>query len=119
SIDVRQGKAVYLSDLKPTVYEHRPFLDVRWPYEMDRSVAGNELRLGGSTYDKGIGLHSESRLSFTLNGQYRRFEALVGLDDRTGQGGRVLVRVLVDGRPKGDNDKELTSAAGPRAMAID
>ena len=119
SLDIRQGKAAYLSDLKPKRYEHTPFLGVRWPYEMDRSVAGRELRLAGNTYDKGVGLHSESRLTFNLAGEYRRFEAIVGLDDLTGQGGSVRVRVLVDGKAREVGDKELTSAAGPRELRVD
>jgi hypothetical protein len=119
SLDIRQGKATYLSDLKPKRYEHTPFLGVRWPHEMDRSVAGNEMRLARHTYDKGVGLHSESRLTFDLGGSYRRFESTVGLDDRTGQGGSVRIRVLVDGQAKEVGDKELTSATGPRVVSVD
>jgi len=119
SLDVRQGKAVYLSDLKPRGYEHRPFLGVRWPYEMDHSAGGRAIRLGGSSYDKGIGLHSESRLTFALNGEYRRFEAIVGLDDRGGRGGRAIVKVLVDGAPKPIGEPELTSASAPRLVEVD
>ena len=51
--------------------------------------------------------------------QFRWFEAAVGLDDRTGQGGSVRVRVLVDGIEKGGNDTELTAATGPRAVRVD
>ncbi len=47
ALDVRQGRADYLSDLKPLRYEHTPYLGVRWPYALDTSVAGNELRVGG------------------------------------------------------------------------
>jgi hypothetical protein len=119
SMDVRQGKAVYLSDLKPKSYEHTPYLGVRWPYEMDRSVAGNSIRLAGNAFDKGIGMHSESRLSFNLGGQYRRFEALVGLDDRTGQGGRVKIRVVIDGKDRDVGDPAITSAIGARPVRVD
>lgn len=119
ALDVRQGKVVYLSDLKPKKYEHIPYLGVKWNYEPDRSVAGRELRVAGNTFDKGIGLHSESRLTFALNGDFRRFEALVGLDDRTGQGGSVSIRVFVDGQEKAIDDKELTAATGPRPLRID
>ena len=100
ALDLRQGRAVYLSDLKPRRYEHTPYLGVRWPYTFDTSVVGNELRIGGSTYDKGIGMHSQSRLSFNLSGGYQWFEAWVGLDDRTGRDGSVLVQVLLDGKPQ-------------------
>ena len=118
-LDIRQGKAVYLSDLKPKRYDYTPYLGVRWPFALDRSVAGHELRLGGHTYDKGIGLHSESRLTFDLGGSYRRFESTVGLDDRTGQGGSVRIRVLVDGQAKDVGDKEISSATGSRDARVD
>jgi hypothetical protein len=110
---------VYLSDLKPKAHEHRAFLGVKWTYQMDHSASGGSIRLGGSSYDKGIGLHSESRLTFALNGQYRRFEALVGLDDRTGRGGRAIIRVLVDGQAKDIGAPEVTSASAPRPIEVD
>ncbi len=118
-LETRQGPAVYLSDLKPTGYEHQPFLGISWPYLLDRSVSGKSLLLGGHVYDKGIGMHSQSRLSFDLNGQYRRFESWVGLDDVRGQGGRVVVRVLADGEPVGGGEAELSSAQGPRWIEAD
>jgi hypothetical protein len=120
ALDIRQGKATYLSDLKPKSYEHTPYLGVGWNYEMDRSVAGLPLRLGDNVFDKGIGLHSQSRLTFTLNGNYRRFESLVGLDERTGQGGSVRIAVLVDGHAKDlGAAKEISSTAGPRFLQVD
>ncbi len=119
SLDIRQGKAVYLSDLKPRRYEHTPFLGVRWPYEMDRSVGGGRLRVAGHTFDKGIGLHSDSRLTFDLGGAYRRFESTVGLDNLGGRGGSVRIRVLVDGQAKIGDDKELSIATGPREVNVD
>jgi hypothetical protein len=120
ALDIRQGKVVYLSDLKPRAYEHTPFLGLRWNYEMDRSVAGLPLRLNGSLFDKGIGLHSESRLSFTLNGNFRRFESLVGLDDQTGQGGSVRIAVVADGKPRDLGPaRELSTASGPHSLRVD
>jgi hypothetical protein len=120
ALDIRQGKAVYLSDLKPKSYEHTPYLGLRWNYEMDRSVAGLPLRLNGSQFDKGIGLHSESRLTFALGGNYRRFESLVGLDDQTGQGGNVRIAVLADGKPKDLGPaRDLASATGPHPLRVD
>jgi hypothetical protein len=53
-----------------------------------------------------------------LDGNYRRFETTVGLDDRTGHGGSVRIRVLVDGMEKAGGD-ELTSANSPRQLRID
>ncbi len=38
------GRAVYLSDLKPGEYRFVPYLDLTWPYRLDRGVAGTWLR---------------------------------------------------------------------------
>jgi hypothetical protein len=112
---VQQGKAVYLSDQKPKQYEHKPYLPgaMHWPYAANRSVAGRDLRAGGSTHDCGVGMHSACQLTYDLGGGYQRFEALVGLDERTGAKGSVRVRVLVDGKPQDLGEgRELTARDG-------
>jgi hypothetical protein len=119
ALDIQQGKAVYLSDLKPSKYEYIPYLDEAWPYALDGNVADHDLLLSGSTYDKGIGMHSHSRLTYRLAGGYRRFEALVGLDDKDGRRGSVRIRVLADGKPVDLGlDRELTAHSGPLPVSI-
>lgn len=120
ALEVLDGRVVYLSDLKPKRYDFTPALDVHWPFIRDGSVVGDALRLGGGTYDRGLGMHSASRLSFDLGGNYRRFEALVGLDDRTGRGGSVRVGVLVDGKPRDlGTTGDLTAKNGPLPIRVD
>jgi len=99
ALDLFGGAAVYLSDLKPIKYAFQPYLDLRWPLVTDASVVGNDLRVGPGVYTKGLGMHAHSRVSYTLAGGYRRFEALVGLDPRQGQQGSARIRVLADGKP--------------------
>lgn len=116
ALDVLQGGAVYLSDLKPSKSEVSGFVGTGWPWAADRTVRGNPLRIltpaGESTFDKGIGTHPRTVLTYALNGEYVRFEALVGLDASTGNRGRAAVRVLLDGKPADLPDlKALT--AGP------
>jgi hypothetical protein len=122
ALDVYQGRAVYVSDLKPTRFEFTPYLGEGgpvWPFVADGSVADRDLRLAGSTYDKGLGLHSKSRVSYNLAGAYRRFEARVGLDDETGREGSVRMRVLADGKPLDIGaDRELTARTGPLVVAV-
>jgi hypothetical protein len=119
ALDLCGGCAVYLSDLKPQSYEHMPYLGVRWPYTRDASVAGNALCVGGSTYDKGIGMHSQSRLTFDLGGSYRWFEAVLGLDERTGREGSVAIQVLVDGRRIDlPGAAELTGVSKPLSVRV-
>ncbi len=110
ALDLHQDNAVYLSELKESKYIFEPFLDVKWPFAVDGNVAEHDLRLAGSTYDKGISMHSHSRLTYRLSGSYRRFEALAGLDDKDGQGGEARLRVLADGKTL--LDRALTSKEG-------
>jgi hypothetical protein len=118
ALNTYQGKAVYLSDLAPRRYEHTPYLGVHWPLANDRSVTGSDLRLAGGTFDKGLGLHSASRVTFALPAGATRFEALVGLDEQTGRRGGVTVRVLADAKPLLDPAPELSAADPPRSLRI-
>jgi hypothetical protein len=120
ALDVRGGSATYLSDLKALKYEHTPFLGTSWPLVLDGSVTDRELRLAGSTFDKGLGMHAESRVSYALDEKYRWFEALVGLDPQEGQLGRVRLGVLVDGRERDLGwNKDFTAADGTLALRLD
>jgi hypothetical protein len=100
ALDLRQGRAVYLSDLKPLDYVCNPFLGISWPLTPDAGTAGGPLRIGGNCYDKGLGMHAESRVTYDLAGKYDWLEAVVGLDDQIGRQGRVRIEVQVDGRPQ-------------------
>jgi hypothetical protein len=100
ALDTVRGKATDLSALKPKV-EQGGFLGVAWPWAADRTVRGDPLRLltanGVETFDRGLGTHPRTVLTYELAGKYRRFEALVGLDPVTGRQGRAVVRLTVDG----------------------
>ena len=119
ALDLYQGRAVYLSDLKPKRYEFTPYLGVSWPFATDASVAGNPIRVAGNNYDKGVGMHSQSRLTYELTAGYCWFEAWVGLDDQTGKAGNALIHVLVDGKaqPIGEQG-DLTLANSPRPIRV-
>jgi hypothetical protein len=119
AIYVFQGAAVYLSDLKPRETAYNFYGSETWPFVADGTVDRRDLCLGGSTYDKGLGMHSETRLTYDLGGRYQRFEALVGLDPRTGQRGSVRLRVLVDGQDRIPGSLELTGQTLPTPLRID
>ncbi len=123
ALDVFQGKAVYLSDIKPKKVEQGGFLGVQWPWAADRAVNGSPLRLmsaeGVSTFDKGLGTHPRTVLTYDLGGKYRRFEALVGLDPESGVRGRVGVRVLVDGKEQVVPGLGAVTAGTPVPVRID
>ena len=124
ALNVLQGPATYLSDLKPKKAEVVGFLGEGWPWAADRSVRGQPLKLltkeGESTLDKGLGTHAKTVLTYDLGGKFSRFEASVGLDAATGKRGRADVRVLLDGKEVGPAELK-TLAAGvaiPRGAIV-
>ncbi len=102
------GQADYLSDLKASSYKHVPFLDLAWPFAIDRSVLDQPLRAGQATFRKGLGMHSTARITYDLPRAYRRFQSEVAIDDATSGGGSVTFRVLVN-RGGGSWDEALVT----------
>ncbi len=111
------GQVTYLSDLAAS-YRHVPYLDLAWPYRNDRAVSGGMLRAGGRLYLKGLGVHSTSRLSYTLAEPCRRFEAELAVDHQTSGSGSVAFRVFADGQLKYASPI-LRGGAPPLAVRVD
>jgi hypothetical protein len=88
-------RVAYLETLKPASYRHVPYLATEWPYAANRSTAGGLLRSQGRLYLHGVGMHSASRLTFSLDGSMRRFAADLAIDESAGTGGSVVFRVFV------------------------
>jgi hypothetical protein len=63
-------------------------------------VLSEPLTVGGERYLTGIGMHSAARLTYRLDGSYRRFDASIAIDDSSGRRGSVVfgVYVLGDGK---------------------
>jgi hypothetical protein len=117
------GRTKYLSDLKPSGYQHIPFLDLAWPYHADRNVAGSQLRAGGRLYLKGLGMHSAARLTYDLTKPYRAFKAEVAIDDQTAGRGSALFRAYTnDGSGKWQIKYEspiIRGGAAPAPISVD
>jgi hypothetical protein len=89
-----EARAIYLSDLPSSQYEHVPYLTLKWPFYRDCNVLGGRLRCQGRYYCKGLGMHTASRLVYQFERPYRRFESEVAVDDAAGRHrGSVLFRV--------------------------
>jgi hypothetical protein len=112
------GRTVYLSDLKPAEYRHVPYLDLPWPYRTDRNVTGSLLRCNQRIYLKGLGVHSAARLTYLLDGSYKRFQADLGIDDSAGGRGSVGFRLFADGKPKFASGP-IRGGAAPAPVSLD
>ena len=95
---VRSSRVVYLSDLKPESVKQLAFVTLARPWQRDRSVTGKPLTLAGKSFDKGIGVQSQSELTFDLPGEYDVLAASIGIvADAAGKGDCVF-EVHVDGQ---------------------
>ena len=91
-------QAVFLSDLAFTSATNG------WgPVEKDSSNGesaagdGHTISIRGVTYAKGLGVHPNSDIVYTLNKAYTNFSSDVGVDDETGGRGSVTFQVWTDG----------------------
>ncbi len=66
--------------------------------QVDKSITGRTLTIGGRAFDKGVATHADSILHIQLDGQTERFTAYVGVDDATGPRGSLRFKVYGDGR---------------------
>jgi hypothetical protein len=109
---------IYLSELEPAEYEHRPFLSIARPLGRDRSAVGSRLRKNGRLYLKGLGMQSWSRVVYRLGRGYQRFECLVALDDLAAGQGSVEFVVRVDDQEK-YRSGIIRGTDDPRAVRVD
>jgi hypothetical protein len=116
-LDVKNGRLVYLTDLRPSEIRETPFLDGSFPMQMDRAVSGRPLRLGGRTYSRGLGMHSRCEATFALDGGFATFEATIGVDDGVAPRGSVIFRVYADQNPKPSFESRVMRG-GDRPEAI-
>lgn len=70
------------------------------------STSQEKLRIAGESYAHGIGCHAPSDMRFSLDGKYRRFLSMVGVDD-TGSGS-VTFEVHADGKKRFDSGAMLS-----------
>jgi sRNA-binding regulator protein Hfq len=93
AIQSLDGPVVYLSDLEGADYRGVPYLSVKWPFTRDRNVLGEPIAVRGKRYSKGIGMHSAARLTYHLDGDYRRFDSAIAVDDSAKRRGSVTFGV--------------------------
>lgn len=100
--DFSLGKVVYLSSMEPRSVKYTDCpqfpddTDFRWEFRRDRSLEGKPLRLGQKTYSRGLAIHSKTELKYRLGGEFRRLQALLGVDDEISRFGAVSLRILGD-----------------------
>jgi hypothetical protein len=106
-LDYSRGNVAYLSDLETQVDappipvdEKELRLNVSAPYLRDQGIAGESLKLGTESFPKGVLVAPDTAVTYTLNGDYREFKAVVGIPENTPDA-NLAAKVIIegDGRP--------------------
>lgn len=101
SIDFSLGKIRYLSAMEPRSVQFTPYFKAEWEIQRDRGFSGAPLTIGRRTYTRGLAIHSKTLVRYRLAGEYRRFQAVVGLDGELYSGaqyGDAHIEVRADGK---------------------
>jgi len=106
-------ETVYVSDLEPELIQQD------WgSLGRDLSVDGNDLKVAGESFQKGVGTHARSEIRYQTFGAFTRFRARVGIDDEVESPTPVAVIFEVWG-----DDRRLWSSApiqnGREALNVD
>jgi hypothetical protein len=118
-LEARLVLSVFLGDLTPLVASNG-----YGPWEQNLSNGANvpndgeQIRLNGQGYARGLGVHAPSSLKYDLGGRYSAFEAVVGVDDETNGAGSVEFQVYADGALRFDSGT-MTASSTPRTAFAD
>jgi NPCBM/NEW2 domain len=102
--DYARGNIAYLSDIEPKIdapalppEEKR--LNLEQPFFKDRLPAGDPLKLGNDTFQKGLVVAADTALTFNIGGDYREFKALLGMPENSPDANlEAKVTIEADGR---------------------
>jgi hypothetical protein len=95
---IRSHQVAFLSDLKPVLEEQQPIVTWPLPAQRDKSVVGSVLTIADRSFDKGLGVHARSALTFAADKSWDTLAATIGLDASSGGRGDCVFVVEADGK---------------------
>lgn len=123
TLDFSLGKVQYLSAMEPrevkfTTFYNDPLESLLFQYRKDRALLhGHQLQLNKKKYARGLWIHSRTFLKYRLGKDFRRFRAVMGIDDNAGGVGDVRVVITGDGKTLLETD--VRTGDKPRELDID
>lgn len=94
-----------------------PLVEQFYRPRFDEALESGPLKLGDRDYARGLALHSRTELAFLLPEPFKRFTAVVGIDDRVRPGGNVRLVIRADERVL--LDRIVTGAEEPLPISLD
>jgi hypothetical protein len=96
-LDYSKDKIVYLSDMKP-LREERIADEPVEVVARDKTLQNQPIQLEGINYSKGLVMHSHVELTFDLGGDYKEFQAMIGVDPTLPEASPAKLIIEGDGR---------------------
>jgi hypothetical protein len=117
-VHARTTDVVYLTEREPERIQYASYVGPTRPVRFDRTADGHLFQLAGQIYDRGIGTQSYTVMAYALQPGDRRFQAMVGVDERAGPLGSVVFRVMLDGKER-QRTAALTDHDPPQTIDLD
>lgn len=80
SIEHISGPVEWLSMRQPVKIVHVPYFDGNFPPSMDKTVTGEPIRINGQLIQRGIGMHSYTRMTFPIQKGDKQFRSRYWID---------------------------------------
>lgn len=100
------------------------------PLDFDNATIGegagsrNDIVIGGTLFERGIGTHAAAKFLYDLTGdKYKKFECYVGMTDEKdpaecGNGGSCIFVFTVDGKQMFKSDKLIGTDGGKQVLPV-
>lgn len=116
---VENGRRIDLTRLAPNAEESIPYFSLKLPYKVNTNFSGRPIVLfDEKIYERGLAVHSKSRLHYKLKPNCERFLATFGLMHPGGKLGNVTARVLGDGKVLWQQDN-ITATTNPIEIDVE
>ena len=95
---VYSPRLVSVAGLDPQKIKTQAILAPKWQFRRNLSVAGNELTIGDTKFDQGLGMAAGMQVTYDLGGDFDLFTATIGIDSETENRGDCEFVLRGDGR---------------------
>jgi hypothetical protein len=116
-IEFKNGRMVFLSDLKPAQVEQTPYFDRMLGFRVDTSLSGGTLTLGDGPTTRGVAVHSRCVLKYDLGAKFDEFKTKIGFQQPEGKLGQAVIRILGDDKVLWEN-QDARGDAKPEEVAV-
>ncbi|WP_197995672.1 NPCBM/NEW2 domain-containing protein [Gimesia algae] len=118
SVKTVNARSVSLVEIQPDSVTQVPFFYQQYPYQVNKSLTGQPLKIGTQSFSNGLCVHARTVLVYQLGKNFERFQTTPGLQAETGKLGNVAVKVIADGKTLFENP-EFTSATKLQSLDLD